>query len=131
MNNLSVNKSDTVFKAKFTNNGAFKEVVHYANEVKKLPQLESALHNIDMANPGDILLIHGKAADNIFSSFRMGNKTVYNFANGETNPIAVSLKSILELGELGTKFRRLVGGNVSYKVSEEDIIKRYTNTFSI
>ena len=77
MNNLTMNNSDTSFKAKFMNNSAFNEVVHYAEKTEKLPQLESALHNINMANPGDILLIHGKTADNVFSSFRMGKKSVF------------------------------------------------------
>ena len=61
----------------------------------------------------------------------MGNRSSYNFALGEKSPSKVSLSGIIELGKLGDKFRKLVGGNIFYELKAEDIIKKYTTHVNI
>ena len=126
MNNLSINAVNPSFGAKFLNNNAFKEVLSHAESTGKLQALDSALHNLDMANYGDIILIHGKNGEQVFSSFKMGPRTSYNFANGLTDPFEISLNGILELGKLGDKFKKLAGGHITSKAKAEDIVKKYT-----
>ena len=128
---ISINGFNQSFNARFVNNQAFRDVVNYAEKSGKLQVLENALHNIEMANSGDIMLIHGKNGENVFSSFKMGSHSSYNFALGEKSPSKVSLSGILELGKLGDKFRKLVGGNISYKATADDIIKKYTTAVNI
>ncbi len=113
-----------VFTAKFVPNRAFREVVEYAKETKQLGTLDSALHNIKNANKGDILLIHGETPSGIFSNFRLGKKSVTNYS--DESPAKTSFNGIIELGELGHKFRKLIGGEVKNSVTVDDIMKNYT-----
>lgn len=117
--------STSVFTAKFIPNKAFKEVVDYAAETKQLRALDSALNNIKKANDGDILIIHGQNATGAYSSFTMGHRSSVNLCTNGTQQQA-SFNGIIELGQLGRKFRSLVGGNVKENISKEDIIKNYT-----
>ena len=126
MNSLSINSVNPSFGAKFVNNKAFGEVLEHAQKSNKLQALESALHNLDMVNYGDIILIHGKNGEQVFSSFKMGPRSSYNFANGVKDPVEVSLLGLLELGQLGDKCKKLFGGHIIYKAKAEDIIKKYT-----
>lgn len=114
------------FGAKFEQK-ALKEVIDYASKTKQLRQLDSALNNILHANDGDILIIHGKTPDGrVYSNFTMGKRTVQNPANAAKTPEEASFNGILELGQLGVKFRRLVGGNVKDNFSPEEIFTRYS-----
>lgn len=114
------------FGAKFEPK-ALKEVISYASENKKLRELDSALNNILHANDGDILIIHGKTPDGrVYSNFTLGKRTVQNPVNGAKTPEEASFNGILELGKLGSLFRRLVGGNVKEDLSASEMISRYS-----
>ncbi len=120
--NYSVQSFGAKFEAK-----ALKEVVDYAATTKQLRKLDTALNNILHANEGDILIIHGKTQDGrIFSNFTMGKRTIQNFSNGAKSPVESTFNGILELGELGAKFRRLAGGNVKDKTTAAELIARYS-----
>ncbi len=120
------NYSSPSFRAKFEAK-ALKEVVDYAAKNKQLRKLDTALNNILHANEGDILIIHGKTPDGrIFSNFTMGKHTIQNFSNGAQSPQEASFNGILELGELGRKFRSLVGGDVKDKTTAQELISRYS-----
>lgn len=116
--------SQQAFGANFLNNKAFREVVAYASETSQLQKLETALNRLDNANKGEILLIHGLTPSNqVYSNFRFGTKTIMNL--GAETPAKASFDAIIELGELGRKFRRLVSGNVKENIKPEDLIKKY------
>ncbi len=120
------NYSAQSFGAKFEAK-ALKEVVDYAAETKQLRKLDTALNNILHANEGDILIIHGNTPDGrIFSNFTMGKRTIQNFSNGAKSPVEATFNGIVELGELGKKFRRLVGGNVKDNTTASELISRYS-----
>lgn len=123
--NISATKNESAFGAKIINNKAFEEVVRYAEQNAKIKELDIALNNLKNANSGDLLIIHGKAPNGIFSSFNMNKRSVQNLSNGAVSPEEASFNALLELGELGRKFRKLIGGNVEYKLKAEDLIKRY------
>ena len=123
--NISANYDSTNFKAKFVNNAAFKEVVDYAANTKKLRELDNALHNLKSANEGDILIIHGKTPAGIYSSFRMSHRSVQNLSMGAETPAESSFNAIIDLSSLGRKFKKLVGAEVKTTVTAEDIIKNY------
>lgn len=119
------NMQTPAFGARFNKKG-LTEVVNYAKETGQLQALDSALNKLLHANDGDILIIHGKTPDGeIYSNFTMGKKTVQNLTADSKTPAEASFKGILELGELGRKFRRLVGGDVKENLKAEDIISRY------
>ena len=117
------------FTAKFIPNKAFKEVVDYAANTKQLRALDSALNNIKKANEGDILIMHGSNNGHVFSNFTMGKRSVYN-STAET-PAQASFNGILDLGTIGAKFKKLVGGEVKENISVNDIIKNYTNGINV
>ena len=112
------------FKAKFVDNRAFREVVKYAEETKQLDALDTALNRIDSIKGGDILLVHGKTQNGVYSNFNMDRRSLQNL--GADTPEEASFKAIVELGELGRKFRRIVGGELKSTLSSEKIIDRYT-----
>jgi len=114
------------FTAKFIPNKAFKEVVDYAAETKQLRALDSALNNINKANDGDILITHGQTASGVFSNFTLKRRSSVNLG-ANCSPAEASFNGILELGQLGRKFRSLFGGNVKECISPADIIKNYTS----
>ena len=122
---ISVKNYESAFGAKIVNNKAFLEVIRYAEKNSKLKELDVALNNLKNANSGDILIIHGKAPNGIFSSFSMNKRSVQNMSNGAESPEAASFNALIELGELGRKFRKLIGGDVQYKINAEDIINKY------
>lgn len=114
------------FGAKFDGR-AFKEVVEYADKTKQLRALDSALHNILHANKGDILIIHGKTPDGrIYSNFTMGKRCVQNLSSGAETPAQASFNGILELGQLGRKFRQLAGGDVKDDLNAAGILAKYS-----
>lgn len=120
------NYSSTSFGAKFEPK-ALKEVIEYAANTKQLRKLDAALNNILHANEGDILIIHGKTPDGrVFSNFTMGKRTIQNLTNGAASPQEASFNAILELGELGRKFRSLIGGNVKENITASEIYSRYS-----
>ncbi len=121
--NISTNQNQPAFSAKFVNNKAFQEVVKYAKESKQLQELDTALNKINNANSGDILLIHGTVPNGVYSNFNMGKRSVQNL--GAETPEKASFNAILELGELGRKFRRLIGGEVKSNLKAEDLISKY------
>lgn len=118
--------NERTFGAKFIKNKAFEEVVRYAKKTSRIKDLDSALNNLANANPGDILIIHGKTQNCIFSNFNLGKRCFQNLVNDAKTPEEASFNAIIELGELGRKFRRLIGGNVKFTLKAEDLIKRYT-----
>lgn len=111
------------FTAKFIPNKAFKEVVNYAKNTKQLRALDSALNTLKKANKGDILIVHGKN-DIVYSSFTMGRRSVYNTI--AESPAEASFNGVLELAQLGRKFRSLVGGEAKEYITAKDIMKNYT-----
>ena len=121
--NISTNQNQPAFSAKFVNNKAFQEVVKYAKESKQLQELDTALNKINNANSGDILLIHGTVPNGVYSNFNMGKRSVQNL--GAETPEKASFNAILELGDLGRKFRRLIGGAVKSNLKAEDLISKY------
>ena len=85
--------------------------------------MDTALNKINNANSGDILLIHGTVPNGVYSNFNMGKRSVQNL--GAETPEKASFNAILELGELGRKFRRLIGGEVKSNLKAEDLISKY------
>lgn len=120
--NLSV-KNQPNFGANFINTKSFREVLDYAEKNGKLLELDGALNRLHEANTGDILLIHGKTDAGVYSSFRMGHRSVQNL--GANLPEEASYKAIVELGELGRKFRRLIGGDVQSSLSAKRVLQKY------
>ena len=125
MNTISKHQVSPAFTAKIVGNKAFHDVVKYAQETNQLRVLDNALHNLSLANDGEILIIHGKNKAGVFSNFQMGKRSVGNQVY-ET-PEESSLNGLVQLSLLGRKFRSLVGGNVKSKISSESIIKNYSN----
>ncbi len=117
------------FTAKFIPNKAFKEVVDYAQKTKQLRALDSALNNLKKANEGDILIMHGSNGNRVFSNFTMGKRSIYN--QTANTPAEASLNGIIDLGTLGSKFRKLVGGNVKENITANDIMKNYTTDITV
>ncbi len=118
------------FTARFIPNKAFKEVVEFAEKNKQLRALDAALNNIKKANEGDILIMHGASQNNVYSNFTMNRKAVYN--SPVNSPAESSFNGILELGELGSKFKKLVGGEVKERgISAADIMKNYTTDINV
>lgn len=111
------------FTAKIVPNQAFKDVVKYAKETKQLRALDTALNNLNKANDGDIIIIHGKGPNGVFSNFQMGKRSVCNM--GYETPEESSFNGLQELSMLGRKFRSLVGGNVKSKITPETIMNEY------
>ena len=122
--NISTNQNQPTFSAKFVNNKAFQEVVKYAKDTKQLQELDTALNKINNSNTGDILLIHGTVPGGVYSNFNMGKRAVQNL--GAETPEKASFNAIMELGELGRKFRKLIGGEVKSNLKAEDVIKKYS-----
>ncbi len=122
--NISTNQNQTTFSAKFVNNKAFQEVVKYAKDNNRLQELDSALNKINNTAGSDILLIHGKVQNGVYSNFNMGKRAVQNL--GAETPEKASFNAILELGELGRKFRKLLGGDVKSTLKENELISKYT-----
>ena len=122
--NISTNRNQPAFSAKFINNKAFQEVVKYAKDTKQLQELDTALNKINNSNAGDILLIHGTVPGGVYSNFNMGKRAVQNL--GAETPEKASFNAIMELGELGRKFRKLVGGEVKSNLKADDVIKKYS-----
>ena len=112
------------FKGKFVANKAFREVVDYAEKTNQLVELDSALNRIKNIECDDILLIHGKTDKGVFSNFNAGRRAIQNL--GAETPAEASFKAIVELGELGRKFRRLVGGNLKSNLTTNNVIDNYT-----
>ena len=73
--------------------------------------------------------MHGSNNGHVFSNFTMGKRAVYN-ATAET-PAQASFNGILDLGTIGAKFKKLVGGEVKENISVNDIIKNYTNGINV
>ncbi len=122
---ILVNQNQLSFSAKFLDNKAFREVVKYADDTKQLLELDSALNRINNANQGDILLIHGKTPEGVYSNFYMNKRAVQNL--GAETPEKASFLGIIELGKLGRKFRRLIGGDVKQAdIKVQDIIDKYS-----
>ena len=117
--------NEKAFRAKFVKNKAFEEVVRFAEKTSKMKDLDTALNNLANANSGDILIIHGKTSNGIYSNFNMGKRSVQNLTNEAKTPEEASFIALLELGELERKFRRLIGGNVKYTLKAEDMINKY------
>ncbi len=122
--NISTSQNQPAFSAKFINNKAFQEVVKYAKDTKQLQELDTALNKINNSNAGDILLIHGTVPGGVYSNFNMGKRAVQNL--GAETPEKASFNAIMELGELGRKFRKLVGGEVKSNLKADDVIKKYS-----
>lgn len=120
---ISTDSNQQNFTGKFINTKSFQEVVKYAEKVKRLPELDTALNRLNSVKTEDILLIHGKSGDRVFSNFNMGKRAIQNL--GAATPEEASFNAILELGELGRKFRRLVGGEAASKLTADDVIKKY------
>ena len=129
-----INDNKTTFGIKFTNNGAFKDVVSYAAKNRKLMELDSALNILNNSNTGDILIVHGKSPNGIFSSFTLfkdrynkdWRSSVQNMTNGAQSPEESSYNAIIELSTLGNKFKKLVGNKIEENITENSIFKKYT-----
>lgn len=122
--NVTNQQNQTAFSARFINNQAFRDVVSYAEKTKQLTQLDGALNRLNNANSGDILLIHGKIGDKVYSNFNMGRHSLQNL--GAETPEKASFDAIIELGKLERKFRKLIGGDVKSSLNGEDLIKKYS-----
>jgi len=120
---ITNNQSNTAFAANFVNNKTFQDVVKYAKKNGELQTLDSALNVLNNVNKGDILIINGRTAAGNYSNFNLGKKTV-SVCGGNT-PEEASFKGIVELAELGKKFRRLFGGNAKFSLTTDDVISRY------
>ncbi len=116
LNNIS-------FKSRFVDNKAFRDVIDYAEKTKQLDVLDNALNKIDSVAASDILLIHGQTSNGVYSNFNMHRRSVQNL--GASTPEEASFNAIVELGELGRKFRRLIGGDVKSNLTKEKIIDKY------
>ena len=123
--NISTNYNSINFRAKFINNKAFADVINYASKENKLMDLDTALHRLKVANEGDIMIIHGQVPEGIYSNFRMKNRSVQNIAAGCSSPAEATFNSIIELSNLGKKFKRLIGGEVKTKTTTLDIVNEY------
>ena len=117
--------SNLSFKAKFINTKSLKEVVEYAEKNNKLLELDGALNKLGNINGKDILIIHGKTPSGIYSSFRMGNRSVQNLSMGASSPQESSYNAILELSTMGRKLKKLLGGDVKTNLTAEQIIQKY------
>ena len=122
---ISAIKNEQTFGAKIVNNKAFLEVVNYAEKNSMLRDLDIALNNLSNANSGDILIIHGKTPNGIYSSFNMNKRSVQNMTNGAKSPEESSFNALIELGDLERKFKKLVGGKIESKLNAADLIKKY------
>ena len=123
--NISTNQNQTAFSAKFINNKAFQEVVQYAKKTNQLQELDTALNKLNNANTGDILLIHGTVPGGVYSNFNLGGRHAVQNLGAET-PAKASFNGILELAELGRKFKKLFGREVKSNIKTDDIIKKYS-----
>ena len=130
---ISADNHNMSFDAKFINNNAFSDVVCYAVKNGKLKELDSALNTINNANPGDILIVHGKISAGTFSNFTYFvnklstiRRSVQNLTLGATSPEESSYNAIIDLATLGRKFRKLVGSNVKENISPSSIFDKYT-----
>lgn len=123
--NINAQQNQTSFSARFIDNKAFREVVSYAEKTKQLDTLDNALNRLNNANSGDILLVHGKIGDNVFSNFNMNKRSIQNL--GAETPEKASFDAIIALGELGRKFRRLIGENVKSTIRANDLIEKYAS----
>ena len=124
---MNINCNNNVaFQAKFMNTKSFKEVVEYAEKNNKLLELDSAFNKLHNVQGQDILIIHGQTPAGIYSSFRMGNRSVQNLSMKAKTPQESSFNAILELSELGRKFRKLLGGEVKTDLSAEQVISKYS-----
>ena len=123
--NISINQNQNTFGATFINTKSFREVAHYAEKNGKLLELDTALYRLSKANKGDILLIHGKTPNGrVFSNFNMGKRAIQNL--GAKTPEEASFNAICELGELGRKFKRLIGGEVKTELNVNDVILKHS-----
>ena len=114
------------FGAKFVNTQSFREVVKFAEQNKKLGELDVALRALKNANEGDIMLIHGITPQNIsFSNFCVNRKLYQSVCRHDAIPAEASFYNILELAKLDRVFKNLFGNDVHNSVKAEDIIKEY------
>lgn len=125
---MNINTNNNLsFQAKFINTKSFQEVIEYAEKNKKLPELDSALNKIGHVYGNDILIIHGQVPNGIYSSFRMGNRSVQNLSMHATTPQESSFNAIIELSELGKKFKKLLGSReIKTDLTPEQIINKYS-----
>lgn len=121
--NISTSQNQPSFSAKFIDNKAFRDVVKYAENTKQLQVLDTALNKINNVKAGDILIIHGKNAEEVYSNFNMGRRAIQNL--GAKTPEEASFNAIIQLGELGRKFRRLVGGELKLNLTANDLVSKY------
>lgn len=122
---ISNYQNNPAFGMKFVQNQAFKEVVSYAKKTKQLSQLDNALNKLLHVKSDDILIIHGRAGDKVYSSFNL--KNIHSVPNtGGSTPSESSFKGIIELSEMGKKLSRLIGGLPKIFVDEAEIFRRYS-----
>ena len=112
------------FKSKFVNNQAFRDVVKFAADTGQLNLLDTALNKIDNAIGDDILLIHGKTPNGIYSNFTVNGRSIRN--PSDVSPELTSLLGIIDLSELSLSYRQLFGRNAKLKLTANDIINKYS-----
>ena len=122
--NIKNQENNLNFGAKFIDNKAFREVVKYAKDSNQLMELDTALNKLNNVNKGDILIIHGKIPEGIYSNFNMGHRSVQNL--GAETPEKATFNAILELGKLGKKFKKLFGEDAKLQLKEDDLISKYS-----
>lgn len=125
---ISKNCNQPAFGMKFIDNSAMREVFKYAKDTKQLKTLDNALNSLLSANEGDVLLIHGRTPDGkVYSNLNLGHRCSQN--SGISSPEEASFNGIVELAELGRKFRSLVGGNAKDSLTPEKMMQRYLSGY--
>lgn len=118
----------TNFGMKFVPNKSFIDTVKYAEKTGKLLQLDSALNKLKNVNDGDILIVHGKSENKVFSSFTLGKRSFPLNAGNEKIPEKVTLQGILNLAKLKDSkiFTKLTGNSrIKINLTSSDIISKY------
>ncbi len=124
---ISNRYNQPVFGMKLTKNACVDELLRYAKDSKQLGVIDGALNKLLSANEGDALIIAGKTSSGqIFSNITLGHRTVHFDAAGANSPAEATFNGILDLATFGKKFRSLVGGDPKIRITEQQIINRYT-----
>lgn len=125
---ISYNNSQPSFGIKIYNkNNALTDIIEYADKHKKLPYLDGALANLSNVKGGDLLIIHGKSGNAIYSSFTIGRNTVRNEVKGCSSYQEASYNAILELVDRDCpKLMQLLRRKVKRKFNVKQMIEKYS-----
>ncbi len=118
----------TSFGMRFIKNAYFTDTVKYAGKKGKLLNLDAALNILKNVNDGDILIMHGKSGEKVFSNFTIGKKSFPINASTAKVPEEATLEGILNLAQLQNSklFRKFLGNDkLQCKITSADVIAKY------